>query len=178
MTQLLKEFFITKDFTIFIAFVVVYLLYLLKNKFFKKFVTWIIKRTPTKLDDDLYPLFSQLINIILFGSAIITTLIKLGVDINAILTACGAGSLAIALAVKDSIANILAGFIIMIDRPFLINDKINLNGEDLIVLEIGLRRTIFESRKEKVSILIICNLDLIKTKIYNYSMVKRVEENE
>ena len=170
--NLLKNFFITKDVTLFSVYLLVLIIYWIKNRFFRKFILWIIKRTPTTLDDDLYPLFNQLINVCLIVSAIITTLIQLGIKPSSIITACSAGSLAMALAVKDSITNILAGFIIMIDKPFKLGDKCCLSsGEEVIVLDIGLRRTKFKCKKnEKSAILIIRNIDIVNNKVYNYTM--------
>jgi len=171
-----KEFWVTKDFTIALCFLITMIIYWCKNHFFNKLIYKIIKKTNTSLDDDLYPLVSQLINVLLFGSAIITGLLKLGIDVTSMVTACGVGGLAMALAVKDSIANILAGFILMVDRPFVIGDCIEYQNESMTVLDIGLRRTKFKCNENKdYAILIVRNLDLIKTKIYNYSMAKRIK---
>ena len=176
MKQLLTEFFITKDFTILIIFLAVWIVYWVKNKYFKKLIQYVIKRTPTRLDDDLYPLVDQLINVLLLGSGVITALIKLGINAETIMTISGAGTLAIGLAIKDTLANILAGFIIMIDRPFTLGDRIKLSsGEKVKVLDIGLRRTQFLYVENKVkSVLIVTNLDLVKNKIYNYTYAKQL----
>lgn len=173
--EFLKDFFITKDLTLFVVYLFVLIIYWFKNRFFRIFVLWFIKRTPTTLDDDLYPLFNQLINILLVVSAIITTLIKLGIQPQSIITACSAISLAIVLAIKDSVINIIAGFVIMIDKPFKIGDKCCLySGEEVTVLDIGLRRTKFQCDKNnKPAILIIRNTELMNNKIYNYTMEKK-----
>ena len=91
-----------------------------------------------------------------------------GVNINALIAALGVGSLAIALAAQDTIANIIAGFLIMIDRPFRIDDKIKLpSGEIVKVLDIGIRRSKFLF--EDNAIIIVPNLDLSKSKIVKYT---------
>ncbi len=91
-----------------------------------------------------------------------------GVNISALVTALGVGSLAIALAAQDTIANIIAGFLIMVDAPFKIGDKIKLpSGEMVKVLDIGVRRSKFLS--EDNAIIIVPNVDLSKNKITNYT---------
>lgn len=179
MQEILKDFFITKDFTILIIFLLVFIVYWFKNKYLRKFMEWVIKRTPTTLDNDLFPLVDQLVTVALFGSGIITVMIKLGVNTQTIATIGGAGTVAFGLAIKDTLANILAGFIITIDKPFKLGDKIKLaSGEKVQVLDIGLRRTQFlykETPKVK-SILIVNNLDLVKNKIYNYTLAKELKK--
>ena len=99
-----------------------------------------------------------------------------GVNISALVAALGVSSLAIALAAQDTIANIIAGFMIMIDRPFRIGDEIKLSSGDVVkVLDIGVRRSKFISQDE--AIVIIPNLELSKSKIVNYSYGKERTES-
>jgi len=67
-------------------------------------------QTATTLDDDLIPLMQRCANIAIWVVVFITVLPVYGVNINALITAIGVGSLAIALAAKDTISNIIAGF--------------------------------------------------------------------
>jgi len=181
----IKEFMITKDLKLVLFFVALMVMYWLKNKLFKKVVLYIIKRTPTTLDDDMYPLFSQLINLCIFGTVIVSTLLRFGVDVKSIMATAGVGSLAIAFALKDTLTNVLAGIMIMADRPFRIGDNVKLSsGEFVIVLDIGLRRTKFLFNEDVVaegikvnkdSVLIIPNVDLVKHKVYNYSYANELK---
>lgn len=92
-----------------------------------------------------------------------------GININALIAALGVSSLAIALAAQDTIANIIAGFLIMIDRPFRVGDEIKLpSGEKVKVLEIGTRRSRFLNLEDK-SIIIMPNLDMSKSKVINFT---------
>jgi small-conductance mechanosensitive channel len=104
---------------------------------------------------------------------IITLIIlsRFGINTNGIIAALGVGSLAIALAAQDTISNIIAGFLIMVDRPFRLDDTIKLpSGEKVKVLTIGLRRSKF--RAEDGAIIIVPNLALSKSKIVNYTYGK------
>jgi small-conductance mechanosensitive channel len=128
----------------------------------------IASKTKTKLDDKFIPFFAKTTNVILWIIALIILLSHFGVNINALVAALGVSSLAIALAAQDTIANLIAGFLIMIDRPFKIGDRIKLpTGEMVEVLDIGVRRSKFLS--EDKAIVIVPNLDLSKKKIVNYT---------
>lgn len=125
-------------------------------------------KTKTKLDDAFIPLFSRLSKIIICCIALITILGRFGVNISALITALGVSGLAIALAAQDTIANIIAGFLIMVDRPFIIGDTIKLpTGEKVKVIDISVRRSKFLT--EDNAIVIVPNVDLSKSKIINYS---------
>lgn len=128
-------------------------------------------KTRTKLDDKLIPILRRTLNVIIWIIALLIILPLYGVNISALIAALGVGSLAIALAAQDTIANIIAGFLIMIDTPFTIGDKIKIpSGEIVKVLDIGVRRSKFLS--EDKAIIIVPNLDLSKSKIINYTYGK------
>ncbi|NQU31949.1 MAG: mechanosensitive ion channel family protein, partial [Bacteroidetes bacterium] len=64
-----------------------------------------------------------------------------GYDVTALIAGLGIGSLAFALAAKDSISHIFGGFILFTDKPFTINDRIIAQGYEGIVKEVGVRST-------------------------------------
>ncbi|MBI2047168.1 mechanosensitive ion channel [Candidatus Pacearchaeota archaeon] len=127
--------------------------------------------TKTQLDDEFIPLFKHVARILIWAIGLIITLSHFGVNINALITTLGVGSLAIALAAQDTIANIIAGFLIMVDRPFRMGDEIQLpSGEKVRVLSIGVRRSRFLNQDK--AIIIMPNLELSKSKIVNFTYGK------
>lgn len=133
-------------------------------------------KTQTKFDDEFIPLLKRVTNIIIWIIAILVILSNFGININALIATLGIGSLAIALAAQDTIANIIAGFLIMIDRPFRIRDEIKLpSGEKVKVLDIGIRRSRFLNLEDN-SIIIVPNLELSKSKIVNFTYGKERKE--
>ncbi|UFS70089.1 mechanosensitive ion channel family protein [Geomonas sp. RF6] len=114
----------------------------------------------------LMPLAEKLVTIFLIGMALIITLKHFDYDILSLVTALGIGSLAIGLAAKDTLANMISGFTLMLDRPFRIGDTIKLAaGQTGDVIDIGLRSTRIKSPDN--SYLIIPNSELCNTTIVN-----------
>ena len=128
----------------------------------------IVSKTAIKLNNDLIPLLRRVSKIVIWIIALLIILPVYGINISALIATLGIGSLAIALAAQDTIANIISGFMIMVDRPFRLGDKIKLpSGETVKVLDIGVRRSKFLS--EEKAIIIVPNLELSKSKIVNYT---------
>lgn len=133
-------------------------------------------KTKTKFDDEFLPLLRKIANIAIWVIAFLTILTNFGVNVTAIIAMLGVTSLAIALAAQDTIANVIAGFLIMLDRPFRIGDEIKLpSGERARTLDIGIRRSRFVNLDDG-SIVIVPNLDLSKSKVTNYTYGKERQE--
>jgi MscS family membrane protein len=125
-------------------------------------------KTETRLDDEMIPLIRKTTKIVIWAAAFLIILPFYGVNVSALIATLGVSSLAIALAAQDTIANIIAGFMIMVDRPFRIGDRIKLpGGEEVEVLDIGIRRSRFLSADK--AIIIMPNLEMSKSKIVNYT---------
>ncbi len=126
------------------------------------------RRTASKLNEALFPLVNRIINILIAFIALIIVLHHFGQDVSSLVVSLGVGSLAIALAAQETIANMIGGFLIITDRPFRVGDRIKLpSGEMGDVQEIGIRSTrILDFDNNQI---IFPNADLIKGKIVNYS---------
>ena len=151
-----------------IAIVVGFLAQRIANAVLRVYDLKVAAQTATTLDDELIPLMQRCANITIWVVVFITVLPIYGVNINALITAIGVSSLAIALAAKDTISNIIAGFLIMIDRPFRSGDRIKIpSGEVVKVLTIGARRSSFVT--DEKTVIIVPNLSLSNSKIINYT---------
>ncbi len=140
----------------------------LLNTSIKHFIVTQARRTSSKVNDALIVLLNRLTNSLIIFIALIMVLGTFGVNVNSLLVFLGGSSVAVALAAQDTLSNMIAGFVIMIDRPFRVGDRIQLpSGEIGDVYEIGLRSTKILDFDNNM--IINPNGDLIKTKIINYS---------
>jgi small-conductance mechanosensitive channel len=115
---------------------------------------------------NMIPIAEKLTILFLMGTALIIILKHFNYDIFSVVTALGIGSLAIGLAAKDTLANMISGFTLMLDQPFRIGDRIQLSGGQIgDVTDIGLRST--KIRTLDNQLLIIPNSDLCNTMLIN-----------
>lgn len=86
-------------------------------------------------------LLTRVARIVTVAVGLIILLAHFGVDVTALTAALGLGGLAITLAAQDTIADMIAGVIILLDRPFRVGDRIEIPeaGTWGDVLDIGLR---------------------------------------
>ncbi|MBS4029739.1 MAG: mechanosensitive ion channel family protein [Ignavibacteriales bacterium] len=121
-----------------------------------------------RVSETVTPLIVKFLTIVVaFGTSIIV-LDHFGVNIGSLLVSLGVGSLAIALAAQETIANMIAGIVIMIDRPFHVGDRIQLQtGEIGDVVQLGLRSTRIMNFDK--NIIVAPNAELVKNRIVNYS---------
>ncbi|HEY6952381.1 MAG TPA: mechanosensitive ion channel domain-containing protein [Bacteroidota bacterium] len=140
----------------------------LLNASIKHFVVAQAKKTSSRVNEALITLINRLTNSLIVFIALIMVLGTFGVNVSSLLVFLGGSSVAVALAAQDTLSNMIAGFTIMIDRPFRIGDRIRLpSGEIGDVFEIGLRSTkILDADNNMI---INPNAELVKTKIVNYS---------
>lgn len=118
------------------------------------------------ISHQLLPIAEKLVMLFLMGTALIIILKHFNYDIFSLVTALGIGSLAIGMAAKDTLAHMISGFTLMLDRPFRIGDRIQLaGGQTGDVLDIGLRSTKIKTLDNQQ--LIIPNSDLCNTILTN-----------
>jgi small-conductance mechanosensitive channel len=114
----------------------------------------------------IVPVAEKVVSLFLMGTALIVILKHFNYDIFSLVTALGIGSLAIGMAAKDTMAHMISGFTLMLDRPFRIGDRIQLAGGQVgDVLDIGLRSTKIKTLDNQL--LIIPNSDLCNTILTN-----------
>ena len=142
---------ITKDivdflFTMLIAWFLVRLL----DGIIEEYIKPIVEESDNDLDDQLLPILQKIGKVLIWGMAILLSLKHAGYDVGALLAGLGIGGIALAMAAKDTIANIFGGFTILADRPFQLNDRIKIVGFDGNVREIGLRSTRLQTLEGRI----------------------------
>jgi MscS family membrane protein len=141
-------------FTLF-AFLVMVSLWRLINQVAIWYTTEIAPSTETPLDEQIVPFARRLLLILLVALTIIIVLGYFKVEISGLVATLGIGSLAIALAAQAALSDTISGFMIMIDQPFRIGDRIEISELDTWgdVVDIGLRSTRIRTLDNRMVIL-------------------------
>lgn len=136
-------------------------------------ITWygneIAVRAESNLAEQLLPFIRRVAMIVLSLVGIILLFGYFEVDVSAFVATLGVGSLAIALAAQAALTDTISGFAIMIDRPFRIGDRIEIQELDTWgdVVDIGLRSSRIRTRDNRM--VIVPNSVISKSLIVNYS---------
>lgn len=99
------------------------------------------EQTESRLDDQLIPLVRKTLKFILVTAASIMIIQNLGYSVTSMVASLGVGGLALALAAKDTIANVFGSVIVFTDRPFHIGDWVEFSNIEGMIEEIGFRTT-------------------------------------
>lgn len=112
-----------------------------------KFVKRIIIKISAKLDLDphLTHFFAQASRVLFILFGLVTALGTIGINVSALVAGLGLTGFALGFAFKDTISNILSGVLILLYRPFNINDKIKVAGYEGKVISVDLRYTKLDS---------------------------------
>lgn len=113
-------------------------------------------------------IFVNITRIAVLAMGFLIVLQTLGISIAPLLTALGVGGLAIALALKDTLANLFAGVHILVSKTVQPGDYIRLSsGEEGYVVDIDWRNTVVEQLAK--NLVIIPNGKLAGTNMINFS---------
>lgn len=107
------------------------------------------------------------LNFFIFLIGLLIVLKVYGVNLTAILSGLGIGSLALAFAAKDTLSNFFGSISILLDNPFSQGDLIEVDGNIGTVIEIGLRSTTIRTFEN--AMITIPNLTLANSPVENWS---------
>ncbi len=126
-------------------------------------------KTKSTADDRLIPLVAKILNTVVVILAFIFFFDAWDINITPLLTTAGIAGLAIGFAVRDSLANILGGIQLVLDKTFKVGDKIQLESGELgVILDIGLRSTKLKTYDNEV--IYLPNGIMANTKIKNFTV--------
>ena len=141
----------------------------------RTFETKIISRTSeTALDQTALPMVNRFVRFIVIAIGILLAMTHLGLQIAPLLAGAGVAGLALSLAAKDTLSNLIAGVLLIMDRPFQVGDRIELwnapreTGTWGDVIEIGLRAT--KIRNPDNLVVVVPNNEIMRRDIINYTM--------
>ncbi|MEC7863720.1 MAG: mechanosensitive ion channel family protein [Bacteroidota bacterium] len=134
--------------------------------------------TENKMDDQLIPFIIEIgkIFVYIFGIFIIMGNI-FNVNIAALATGLGIGGIALAMASKESLENLLGSFTIFFDQPFTVGDVVTVGSVTGTVEKVGFRST--RIRTFDKSLVTVPNKKMIDAELDNLGLrpVRRVKFN-
>ncbi len=120
------------------------------------------------IDAQIIPLISRTARILVVMLGTLFALQNLGVNVMSVLAGLGVGGLALALAAKDTAANLFGSIMIFLDRPFKLGDTVIVGGVEGDVEEIGFRCTRIRTFYD--SVVSIPNSEVANSKIDNMGL--------
>lgn len=134
-----------------------------------------IKKTESKVDDIVFDLLNKFSGVIIFAVAILLALDVLGINVVPFVAGAGVAGIAIGFAAKDTLSNLIAGVLLIMDRPFEVGDRIEVwsapknSASWGDVIDIGLRATKIKTTDNIV--IIIPNNEIMTRDIINYTTI-------
>jgi MscS family membrane protein len=140
-------------------------------KIFDVFIeTWglaFAKKTKTKIDEILLPLFQKAGKVVFVIISLMWVLNIWKINITPYLAGVGISGLILGMALQDSLKNVFGGISLLLDKNFHLGDPVRLESGELgKVKEIGLRSTKLLTFDNEV--IFIPNGQLANMKIHNY----------
>jgi len=124
--------------------------------------------------DELLLVFETLVNVAIGFIAMLAFAQSQNFNIVGLIASLGIGGLALGLAAKTILEQLLSTIVIYLDRPFIPGEYIRLNNGQLCRVEsVGLRSTKIRTAA-KSTLIIVPNSKLVKEEIENVSRAKKV----
>lgn len=92
---------------------------------------------------------------------------QIGINVGAALTGLGVAGLAVGFAAQETLSNIIAGFLIFIDKPFTVDDWVKVGGQYGRVSKITMRST--RIRTNNNTYVVIPNRTIINEILVNHT---------
>lgn len=127
------------------------------------------EKTRSTADDRLIPLVGKLLKAVVIVLTVIFIFDSWNIDISPLLATAGIAGIAIGFAVRDSLANILGGIQLVLDKTFKVGDKVEIDSGVMgVILDIGLRSTKLRTYDNEV--IYIPNGQLANARLKNFTV--------
>ena len=121
--------------------------------------------TESQADDLLVPFLSVIIRIGIVFSGIIIVAENLNFNVTGLIAGLGIGGIAIALASQETLSNFFGSLVLMVERPFMADDKVSVAGIQGTVKGVGIRSTKIQTFDN--SLITVPNSSIVKANIVN-----------
>ncbi|MBY0244785.1 MAG: mechanosensitive ion channel family protein [Sphingobacteriaceae bacterium] len=135
--------------------------------FFILTVTWIVLRlidfiahvyshkaslTESKADDQIVPFVKELTKaVVCFIGFFMLLGYTFEINVLTLITGLGISGIAIALAAKETLENLIGSFTIFIDKPFIVGDIVKVKGIEGTIEKVGFRSTLIRTNSKTMA---------------------------
>lgn len=131
-------------------------------------VTFVKKAlTKSKLERAAHGLIISVVRVVLYTLLALIAASSLGVDVTGVVALASVASLAVSLALQNSLANIIGGFTLINTHPFQSGDWVEIAGQSGEVKEVGMAYTKLLTADNKL--VQIPNANVVASEIVNYT---------
>ena len=121
----------------------------------------------SKLDKTLHAFIKSAVRVLMYVLTAIIVVGSLGFNVSSLVAVLSVAGLAVSLAMQNSLSNLAGGIMILVTKPFLVGDFVEVGGQSGTVLEIGMAYTkIHTLDNKRIS---IPNSAISAANIVNYS---------
>lgn len=124
------------------------------------------------VDQTLSSFMTNLLYYTVLVVIVVTALSNLGLETTTVIAVMGGATLAIGFALQDSLSNLASGVILILLRPYQVNDLVEIGGITGFVTEIEMFHTRLRTRDNKD--VFIPNNDVLDGSITNYSRTELI----
>lgn len=145
--------------------VIVFFFYIILWLLVRALLKPVLNRTP--FDETSKVFIRSLVKYGLLLAGLVSSLAAAGVNTSALLASLGIAGFTIGFAAKDAFSNLISGFLIYLDRPFVIGDLVEIEDKYGTVDRITLRSTRIITVDGKM--LAVPNADVINKTVASYT---------
>jgi len=133
----------------------------------------LVSKTESKLDDTALPWVNRVLSWGIVAIGVMVAVDTMGISIAPLLAGASVLGIGISFAAKDTLSNLIAGVLLIVDRPFEVGDRIEIWGAPKLqaswgdIVEIGLRATTIRTTDNIM--VIIPNNEIMRRDIINYT---------
>ncbi len=129
----------------------------------------------SKLEKAAHSLICSVVKVVLYALLALIAASSLGIDVTGVVAFASVVSLALSLALQNSLTNIIGGFTLLYTKPFHSGDFVEIAGQSGTVQEIGMAYTRLTTPDNKT--VSIPNSAVVAAEIVNYTVAgtRRVE---
>lgn len=125
----------------------------------------------SKINTTAIKFVSNVLKIIVIAFAVVMVISEMGYNVNGLLTGIGVGGLAVSLAAQEAVADLIGGFVIVFDKPFIVGDFIQTPDVMGVVQDVTMRSTKIRTLED--SIITVPNSKLADSAIINLSKMEK-----